>query len=272
MDVARLTALVCAHNQEALLSRCLRGLSFCDEIVVVADRCTDRTAEVARRHGARVISGIFPQEGQRRAAGLDAARGAWILEIEPDEQVSSALAWEIRATLKRDPQGDWFQAPIQNCFGDVPLSRGWAAPLGVSAAPRLYRRGAKSWTTGRKAAVELAGVRAGALKGAITRTAASDVSGVLQLVGARALEAGEDLADAGSAGSASRAAVRGLAALARSLLVQGAWREGRRGLLLALANGLVPVLAYLNARDLLEARARAAVEAQRPTVVGLRAR
>ncbi|MDB5453539.1 MAG: glycosyl transferase, partial [Caulobacteraceae bacterium] len=92
--MVKLSALICVQNQEAQLSQCLRKLSFCDEIVVVADRCTDRSQEIARRHGAVVISGIFPLESQRKAAGAEACTGDWILEIEPDEIVGSALAWE----------------------------------------------------------------------------------------------------------------------------------------------------------------------------------
>jgi glycosyltransferase involved in cell wall biosynthesis len=49
----KLSALVCAQNDEARLADCLRGLEFCDEIVVVADRCTDRSQEIARHFGAR---------------------------------------------------------------------------------------------------------------------------------------------------------------------------------------------------------------------------
>ena len=67
--MVKLSGLVCAHNEEARLTACLERLAFCDEIVVVADRCTDRTEQIARRHGARVVSGIFPVEGRRKEAG-----------------------------------------------------------------------------------------------------------------------------------------------------------------------------------------------------------
>ena len=70
--MVKLSAFVCAHNEEKRLPACLERLSFCDEIIVVADRCTDRTEAVAREMGARVLSGIFPLEGDRRTVGAAA--------------------------------------------------------------------------------------------------------------------------------------------------------------------------------------------------------
>ena len=50
-----LAAVVIARNEEAQLGACLEALRFADEIVVVLDRSTDRSAEIARARGARVI-------------------------------------------------------------------------------------------------------------------------------------------------------------------------------------------------------------------------
>src|SRR5688572_17971651 len=116
-NVAKLSALVCVQNQDAQLSDCLRRLSFCDEIVVVADRCTDRSQEIARRHGAIVVDGIFPLENQRRQAGVEACTGQWIFEIDPDERVDTALAWEVRAMLQMRTSADGFEIPIDNYVG-----------------------------------------------------------------------------------------------------------------------------------------------------------
>ena len=93
MSPVKLSALVCAQNDETRLADCLRRLDFCDEVVVVADRCTDRTAEIARQFGARVIEGIFPLESQRKAAGVGACLGEWVLEVEADERVDGKLAY-----------------------------------------------------------------------------------------------------------------------------------------------------------------------------------
>ena len=52
-----LSALVVVRNEERQLAECLGRLEFADEIVVVLDRCTDRSKEIAERLGARVLEG-----------------------------------------------------------------------------------------------------------------------------------------------------------------------------------------------------------------------
>src|SRR4051812_19941885 len=49
--------LIPAHDEERLLSRCLRSIPRTDRVsvVVVADNCTDRTASVAEAAGVTVV-------------------------------------------------------------------------------------------------------------------------------------------------------------------------------------------------------------------------
>jgi hypothetical protein len=60
-DRRRFTVLVPAHDEEDTLHLALDALAAVDypaddyEVVVIADNCSDATAEVARRHGARVL-------------------------------------------------------------------------------------------------------------------------------------------------------------------------------------------------------------------------
>jgi len=172
----KLSALVCAHNEEARLADCLRRLDFCDEIVVVADRCTDRTQEIARQFGARVIDGIFPLESQAKAAGVAACLGEWVLEVETDEIVEAALAYEVRAAIHGRPSGDWFDVPLDNYVGETLIRRGWGGAFGAAIAPRLYRRSIKRWLARRVQPVAvLDGRYAGALETPICRNADPDV-------------------------------------------------------------------------------------------------
>lgn len=264
--MVRLSALVCVQNGDARLSDCLRSLAFCDEIVVVADRCTGGAQEAARRAGARVVDGIFPLAGHRKAAGAEACTGAWILEIEPGERVDRALAWEIRAALQTRPAGDWFLLPIDNYVGEALVRGGWTGALGPDRDVRLFRRGVKSWSADGAAA--LAGSGAGRLTGAIRRAAGADVTGLVDQLGRAASAEGRRLADEGRSGGLAAALVRGMAGFVRSYLVRQGWREGRVGFLLAVLTGLHPLMTHMRAHELLEARGAAqTAEAAHPAPV-----
>jgi len=70
----RVTVLVPAHDEEALIGRCVESLNAQSyprelyEVVVIADNCTDDTAEVARKAGAAVLVRSEPEaRGKGRA-------------------------------------------------------------------------------------------------------------------------------------------------------------------------------------------------------------
>jgi cellulose synthase/poly-beta-1,6-N-acetylglucosamine synthase-like glycosyltransferase len=77
----RFLVLVPAHNEEQVIARCLQAIEDDrrqrDSVLVVADRCSDRTAEIARAFGASVLERRPDEEPGRaaaRQAGLEAAR------------------------------------------------------------------------------------------------------------------------------------------------------------------------------------------------------
>jgi len=86
----KISAVVCAHNEEGGLAAVLRGLAetgLCFELIVVDDGSIDRTAEIARQAGCRVVSlGTNQGKGRAIAAGIAAAEGDWLLFIDADGQ------------------------------------------------------------------------------------------------------------------------------------------------------------------------------------------
>ncbi|MEK7820951.1 MAG: glycosyltransferase, partial [Pseudomonadota bacterium] len=73
----KLSAVVSIRNEERQLAECLDALRFAGEIVVVLDRCTDRSREIAVRFTDRLVEGAWDKEGDRRNAAIAAARGEW---------------------------------------------------------------------------------------------------------------------------------------------------------------------------------------------------
>ena len=262
--MAKLSALVCAHNEEAALSACLRSLNFCDEIVVVADRCTDGSQQVARRHGAIVVDGIFPLASQRKTAGLEACSGDWILEVDANEQVGSALAWEIRALLRMRSDADAFEIPVDNYVGRDLVREGWTGTLSSRRALRLFRPEAKAWSPRRLDEGRVRdGFAVGALKGALQRTVARDAADLLDRVRRLAALRAEDLADAGQIDDAAGEPTEALRAFAGSYVARAGWREGHLGLLVAVLSALYPLVCRQQMEDTLRTRARLRGEAER---------
>ena len=69
----KLSAVLNIHNEEALLRGCLEQLRFCDEILVVLDKCTDGSEVIARELADVVLTGSFDLEGQRRNYAIESA-------------------------------------------------------------------------------------------------------------------------------------------------------------------------------------------------------
>lgn len=83
------SVIIPAHNSAEWIRRGLdsiRAQVWTDyELIVVCDACTDNTAEIAREYTDKVIITEFGLDGKARNAGLDAARGQWVLFMDDDD-------------------------------------------------------------------------------------------------------------------------------------------------------------------------------------------
>lgn len=247
----RLSALVVAHNEEAQIGDCLATLAFADEIVVVLDRCTDRTGEIAQNLGARTLEGAWPLEGPRRNAGIAACTGDWILELDADERIGGGLAAEIRTTIADAPYG-YFLIPFDNYVGSRLVRHGWGGAWGVSAAVRLFANGtdgpAKVWGDQRvHPALVLRGAQ-GRLNGRIDHYVDRDISDMLRRLDRYTTARAADLRDSGDIGTFGRNVRRIFSRFWKCYIARRGYREGPYGFLIALMAGLYPILSYLKAR------------------------
>jgi glycosyltransferase involved in cell wall biosynthesis len=84
-----ISAIVCAYNEERILAPALHSLfaqtRVPDEVIVVDNACTDRTADVAASiPGVRVVSEPTKGLTKARAAGRAAARGDMLFYMDAD--------------------------------------------------------------------------------------------------------------------------------------------------------------------------------------------
>ena len=82
-----------AYNEEKNIARAIkdfRSTQFADEIVIIDNNSTDETADIARKHGARVVQELRQGFGYAVRRALRAARGEYIILCEPDGTFSGS--------------------------------------------------------------------------------------------------------------------------------------------------------------------------------------
>jgi hypothetical protein len=134
----RVAACLIVQDEQERLGAALDSVAFCDEVIVVDGGSSDRTVEIARCKGARVIENPWPGFATQRNIAIDASSSDWILEVDADERVSPALRASIEQLLGAPPaRVSMAVCALRNRF--------LGAPLGPSAKypgyrSRLFRR------------------------------------------------------------------------------------------------------------------------------------
>lgn len=106
--MATLSVVLATFNEEKNLAACLDSVKdLADEIVIVDGGSTDKTVEIAKKYGAKVIltdnPSIFHINKQK---AIDKATKDWVLQLDADERVTKELVEEIEQILeKRHPGG-----------------------------------------------------------------------------------------------------------------------------------------------------------------------
>jgi glycosyltransferase involved in cell wall biosynthesis len=246
----RLSCLVVAHDEEAQLPACLASLAFADEVMVVLDRCTDRSREIALAAGAQILEGAWPVEGDRRNAGFAACTGDWILEVDADERVPEALAAEVRETVLRS-SADYHLVPVDNYVGTHLVRYGWGASFGRSAHPALSRRGVKKWGRQRvhPSLTFTPEARAGAwLKAPLVHHGFSSIADLISRLNGYSDRRAADLRESGEIGSALPNYRRIVSRFWRCFVTRKGYREGGIGFMIAVCGALYPLLSHLKAK------------------------
>ena len=244
-----LTAVVVAHNEEDQLDACLSSLGFCDSVLVVLDRCTDGSEEIARRYADKVVIGAWEgPEGPRRHAGLDLVRDGWVLEVDADERVTPVLAKEVLERVSSAPSTAYYSVPYDNYVGARLIRHGWGAYIGTSAKAALFRAGRKRWGSERiHPTVHLEGERHH-LKERMIHYIDRDISDMMARLDRYTRLRALDLKESGDVGTLHRNVIRLFSRFCKCYVRRGGWKEGRWGFLLALMAGLYPLISHLRAR------------------------
>ena len=135
-----IACVVITKNEEANIRDCLMSVGWASERIVIDAESSDRTAELARAAGAKVIVRPWPGFGAQKNYGMDQAGAEWILILDADERVPDPLQREILSRIAIWNTGDpvAYEIPRRNYFYGA-----WVRHAGVypDYQIRLFRRG-----------------------------------------------------------------------------------------------------------------------------------
>ncbi len=98
------SVLILTLNEEINLPRCLESVAWSDDIVVFDSYSSDRTVEIAKEFGVRVIQRNFDNYAAQRNAALNDVeyKNSWILMVDADERPTPELVREIQRVVESD--------------------------------------------------------------------------------------------------------------------------------------------------------------------------
>lgn len=230
--MSSLSIVIVAKNEAGNIVDCVRSARFADEVIVLDSGSTDRTAELARAEGAKVVITDWPGYGAQNNRGIDLARGDWFFSLDADERITPALAEEIRAAMGRaDVNG--FRVPRVSMFcGRFMRHGGWRPDY----TWRLARRGTARFTEDYlHAHLQVTG-RTAKLNESIVHYSYRSLEDVLEKLNRYSSASVIDMEARGKHGTFGRAVAHGLWAFLRTYVLRLGFLDGRWGFMLAVFN------------------------------------
>ncbi|SNB18871.1 glycosyltransferase family 2 protein [Flavobacterium psychrophilum] len=92
----KISVFIIAYNEEKIIEKCLKKLSWANEIIVVDSGSTDKTIRICEKLGAKVIYNKFENFGKQKQFALNQTTNNWVLSLDADEVLSDELISEIK--------------------------------------------------------------------------------------------------------------------------------------------------------------------------------
>ncbi|MBB65508.1 MAG: glycosyl transferase [Waddliaceae bacterium] len=124
-----LSVAIITYNEENIIARTIAAAQdVADEIVVVDSFSTDRTADIAKSLGAKVIQRSWRGFSSQKNFAINECNSDWILSLDADEVISPALANEIRYIIQNPAESRSFRVSRKWYIGNVFLKYGGHFP------------------------------------------------------------------------------------------------------------------------------------------------
>ncbi|HVY06715.1 MAG TPA: glycosyltransferase family 2 protein [Burkholderiales bacterium] len=221
-----LSAVVIARNEEVAIGACLDALAWCQEIVVVDSGSIDRTREVARARGARVMDHEWSGYGPQKNFAVNQAANDWVLCVDADEIVSPELRVGIEHAFA-SVQFQAYEITRRNRFMGSWLRHGEGYPDRIV---RLFDRRSAQWSEDPVHEKVMTGVPVGRIQGDLLHESAESLDSYLRKQNEYTTVQAEELYRRGVRPSVLRLVLSPLVRFIKFYLFRGGFLDGIPGL------------------------------------------
>jgi len=223
-------------NNARTVERALQSVKdWADEIVVVDSFSTDDTPEIVRRYTSRFEQRPWPGFRDQYQYASEQCRNDWVLFIDADEEISPALAREIREELARNEERSesekvrGYECHRRTYFlGRWILHGGWVPDHEI----RLYNRRFGRWAGDLHAKVHVDG-RVAFLRNFYYHYTYKDIADQIDTINRYSSTAAEDMERAGRRFSLLHLLFRPPARFVRDYILKGGFLDGLPGFIIA---------------------------------------
>lgn len=233
--------LVTTRDEEGVIGAALDSVAWADEVLVVDSGSRDRTVDIARAKGARVLEHPYESPARQKNWALPQCRREWVLILDADERVTPELARSVQEIVAGGAGADGYWVRRRNFFLGRPLRHGdW----GRDTVIRLVRRDRARYQDRLvHEEIDLAGPLP-MLSGLLDHDAFRSFAQYWPKVWRYADLGAEDLARRGRRGSAAAVLGHTLWRLTRGYVLRRGFLNGACGLLAALLDASATFLKY----------------------------
>lgn len=136
-----LSVTIITFNAAAQLRTCLESVAWADEIVIIDSGSRDDTLAIARQFTHKIIHQEWHGYGPQKQFAAAQAGHDWIVSLDADEWLSTALADSLRALRAGTPDYQAYACKRRNRFMGRWLGHGEGYPdVSVRVFNRLHAR------------------------------------------------------------------------------------------------------------------------------------
>ena len=245
----KLSVAIITFNEENNIARCISSVKdLADEILVVDSFSTDKTLEICKQYGARIIERGFEGYIEQKNFALKNATHDHVLSIDGDEALDEELQKSIKAIKENWKADGYMFNRLTSYCGQWVRHCGWYPDTKL----RLWKRSHGTWSGANphdivkmndQSKIEF-------LKGDILHYSYPSVSSHVNQTNNFTTIAAREAFDRGVRSSSVKPLVRGVLKFFRDYFLKLGFLDGRYGLIICTINGLSAFLKYTKVKEL----------------------